>query len=444
MKRPIAPALYAALRPGASLSFVPTWLLSVALHGAFVGIAGWFALQSLHAKASLTNETRPPQDGAIAVELPTFAEGTLLAERQPDLEGDPPVPAGGAPVPRVDTGRDGRGGDLTVDKPAIHLSDVDERLRMSTELLSRLDRDQVQRLRTSEERASREDRRSTTHPTELTFLASGAGDRPERRAPSPVDPSRGALAAKEASVQGGKFGTPDPVGAEGARSDMGGAVLGSAERSPGVGVRDGRPGEDHRAAAAVASARPDVTLGAVSVPALAHERPRDDVDSEQEVANAVRNLVHASSAGGLAGDAHGGSGGGGDPGAGGTTGAGSHPRPLGEGEGDWFDLNSSDNRLVPYFRRIHAKVDPLWADAFPKSAMLELKQGTVIIEFTIAPDGTAQVTWPPVRPSGIDEFDRNCANALRRASPFDPIPRELGKSQLRVRAPFVASNPIVK
>ena len=92
-------------------------------------------------------------------------------------------------------------------------------------------------------------------------------------------------------------------------------------------------------------------------------------------------------------------------------------------------------------------MNPLWQNAFPKSAMLELKQGTVILEFTIALDGSARVTWPPSRPSGIEEFDRNCAEAIRRASPFPPLPaalRENGRTSLRIRAPFVAKNPIIK
>jgi outer membrane biosynthesis protein TonB len=54
------------------------------------------------------------------------------------------------------------------------------------------------------------------------------------------------------------------------------------------------------------------------------------------------------------------------------------------------------------------------------------------------------VSWPPARPSGIDEFDRNCADAIRRAAPFGPIPKELGVTRLRIRAPFEAKNPIVK
>jgi TonB family protein len=218
--------------------------------------------------------------------------------------------------------------------------------------------------------------------------------------------------------------------------------------SPGVGVRDGRAGTTRSAAARIAQGRPAVAEGAPSITASFRGRPNDTVDSDQEVAAIVQSQVHASFAGGLAGDGRGGSNGPeSDPGAGGTKGRGSTARALGAGDGDVFDWYTSDPLLLPYFRTIHAKVDPLWRDAFPKSAMLELKQGTVILEFTIASDGTARVSWPPVRPSGIDEFDRNCADAIRRASPFGPIPaalRDLGRTSLRIRAPFVAKNPIVK
>ena len=53
---------------------------------------------------------------------------------------------------------------------AIHLEDRAEPFRYSPDALSRLDRDQVQRLRTANERASYEDRRATTHPMELIFF----------------------------------------------------------------------------------------------------------------------------------------------------------------------------------------------------------------------------------------------------------------------------------
>jgi len=173
-----------------------TLLMSLALHGALLGGVGWLAFRSLEARPVPQGPVAPPPaERTIPVELPSFAEGTLLEERIPEPVGDAPRHAGGTTVPRVDTGKPGRGGEATVDNPAVHLSDVDERMRLSADLMSRLDRDQVQRLRTGAERASREDRRSTTNPTELIFLATGPGVRAERRAPGARDPSRGALQA---------------------------------------------------------------------------------------------------------------------------------------------------------------------------------------------------------------------------------------------------------
>jgi TonB family protein len=278
---------------------------------------------------------------------------------------------------------------------------------------------------------------------DLAFLSSSDLARLERRTAADHDPSRGVLAARPGSTPGSAPGVAPLAGSE--RAGLAGSAhQGTAASSPGEGVRDGVPGLEHRIAAAVASARPAVVPAPVSVEALVRARPRDNVDSEQELTSKVEALVHASTAGGVvAKTGVGGTAGDGAPGALGLAGGGSHPSPLGDGASDWFDLSSTDPRIVAYFRRFHAKVDPLWADAFPKSALLELQQGTVILDVTIAADGTAQVAWPPERPSGVGEFDRNCADAIRRASPFDPIPRELGLTRLHVRAPFVAKNPLV-
>ncbi len=191
-------------------------------------------------------------------------------------------------------------------------------------------------------------------------------------------------------------------------------------------------------------ARPELPQGPVAVAATIVDRPRDNVSSDQDVATALRSLVHGSYAGGADGDGRGGAGGGGLSGADGVSGAGSHPQPLGVSDGEIYDLETTDPRLLPYFRRMKSKIDPLWQNAFPRSAILELKQGTVILEFIVNKDGTARVLWPPARPSGIGEFDRNCAEAIRRAMPFEPIPASLGVSSLHVRAPFIANNFVVK
>jgi TonB family protein len=426
------------------------WALSLALH---LGLtAGVLRV----AQASMRGGEAAPSPAAsasTAFELPVFTEEAAPAsagEPSPspvtDPLGAPPVTLGGEHTPRLDTEHAGKGGEAAAEA-ALHLADKDEQIRRSPDLRDRLEQDQEQRLEAGHRRASWEDRRSTTHPMELTFLATPArsGDEAARRPAAATDPSRGLLASSPPAVIGG----PDvPRGAatestvpldpsSPARPQL---ALGAAAASPGIGVQDSAAGADHRASAAIVRARPDVTLAPPSVPAAAVARPVDDRDSEQEVATAVQSLVHASTAGGALGAGHGGTTGGGAAGADGTTGEGSHPAPLGAGDGDVFDIDSRDPRLLPYFRKLHAKIAPLTEHAFPKSALLDLKQGTVILDFVIHPDGSVTVL-PPRRPSGIPEFDANCAAAIEKAAPFDPPPLLLtGTTRtLRIRAPFTST-----
>jgi TonB family protein len=420
---------------------------SVAFHAALTAGLSWMAYRSLaveRAEAPQVFESSPVST-TIAVELPSIGDGTLVDEESVDPSSEPPRMMAGDTVAHLDTGAPGRGGEASVRSPALNLADGDERMRLSPDLLSRLDRDQLQRLRVARARASWEDRRSTTHPAELTLVSTGPGAVRERRPMAAYEPNRGAVESPSASVRGASLGDRrDDAAPDGSDGRRGGATLGTIVGAPGRGLFAAPAGLDHRVSAPVASARPAVAPGPVAMPANARARPRDNVESEQEVATAIQALVHASTAGGVPGEGEGGSAGSGEAGAGAMSGAGSRARPLGLGEGDVYDYWTTDPRLLPYFRQIHAKIDPLWADAFPKSALFELKQGTVIIELTILADGQVAVSWPPVRPSGVEEFDRNCAEAIRRAAPFPPIPRELGARRLRIRAPFVANNPIVK
>lgn len=392
-------------------------------------------------------EAQPPASVLVPIELPSFSEGDLLADREIVPEGEVPTAYGGAVVARVDTGNRGHGGQ-NLGKRAENLAVLDEDLALNPNLMNHLDRDQEQRLRTARWRATHEDRRATTNPMELSFLATGTGKLDERRPNADVDPARGSLfVARAAAVRGGNSGsrTEEPSGPG---PSEGFVSSGQPMASPGQGLRSAHAGTHRSASARVATARPAVTSGPPTVTALVNGRPKDTVDSDQAVARVLQTQVHASYAGGFVGEGLGGQNGASTVrGAGGDEGRGSVSHALGSGDGDVFDWNTNDPRLLAYFRKIHAKVDPLWRDAFPKSAMLELKQGTVILEFTIAVDGSVNVRWPPVRPSGIEEFDRNCAEAIRRAGPFEPVPvalRSAGRGNLRVRAPFVAKNPIVK
>jgi TonB family protein len=423
-----------------------TWTASLLVHGALLGGITLAAFANLRHQREAAEAARQHVAGEpIPIELPLANDGTAVSRAVVDHVGDPPVVAGGATIERLDTGRNGRGGDSTSPR-ATHLSDRDERLHLTPDSISHYDRDQLQRLRTSRTRASWEDHRMTTHPMELTFLASGHGDVPARRRLARTDPSRGALRADGAATLGGDPGGQRvPEGdSYAAKRAVGDARAGTSAASPGTGLHDGRAGTDHRTSASAMYARPELTQGPPNVAATAIDRPRDDVDSNQDVATALRSIVHGSYAGGRDGTGAGGTGGGGAPGAGGPRGEGSHPAPLGVSESELYDIETTDPRLLPYFRRMKAKIDPLWQNAFPRSAIVDLKQGTVILDFTVHKDGSVRVDWPPARPSGIAEFDRNCAAAIRRAAPFEPIPAALGVSELRVRAPFVANNFVVK
>ena len=378
-------------------------------------------------------------DGPIAA-----VDGVAVDETSVDWTGVAPRRPAGDTVAHIDNGPPGRGGDPSARVQALNLADADDRARWSPDLLNRLDRDQLQRLHASRSRASWDDRRSTTHPAELAFVVVGPGSVHEPRPWSPAAPSRGANDLARASERG-----VTPEGSTVARSaDADGELRQAGDRisspndSPGAGLRHSPAGDDHRTAAPAGETRPSVVRARVAVPASERAAARDDVDSDQEVATVLRTLVHASAVGGVPGDQQGGSAGGGAGAVGGATGATSHARAL--GDGDAVDFDTEDASLVSYFRQIHKRIDPLWAHAFPRSALIDLKQGTVILEFSIYGDGHAVVAWPPLRSSGIEEFDRNCAEAIRRAAPFPPIPRELGADVLRIRAPFVASNPIVK
>lgn len=415
---------------------------SIAIHAAVLGGSAWLWNACFHRDEAAPVAQAQPEGAPIPVELPEVFEGTLIADRVQDSTGEPPKTLGGDVIARIDTGRAGRGGDARGQR-ATHLADADDKFSRTRDLLDRLDRDQEQRLATAHERQSFDDRRTSRDPMELTFLATGSGMLEERRKHG-ANPSRGALLSLPASVRGGEPGHLRDDADPGDPSRPGASVEGSTQAHAGQGLRTADEGTDHRASADTKKGRPLVDQAAVSVAAAARGRPSDTVDSDQEVASALRSIVHASVAGGAGDDGPGGTAGGGAAGAGGASGAGSHPRPLGDGQGDTYDFNTHDARLVGYFRELHRKIDPLWANAFPRSAMVDLKQGTVILEFVVESDGSARVMWPPRRPSGIDEFDRNCRDAIQNAAPFPPIPASLGVSRLRIVAPFEAKNPIVK
>jgi TonB family protein len=422
-----------------------TWFSSLVVHASAIGWLWVTANRTTPALGAGPDQSRGSSPMVERGEAVPGEYGVMVDETSIDSIDALLRHPSGNPVAHLDRGDPGRGGDPRTEAQALNLAEADEQARLSPDLLTRFDRDQLQRLRVARSRFSWDDRRSTTHPAELTLVATGPGFVRERRPWSSLTPSRGLSDPQPPRERGAVAeGSPTQLSEDAeTRAFRGSIRLGGVESAAGEGLPSAVAGPRHRSSAPVGTARPAVMTGPVAVVAIDRARPLDNQEVEQEVATTVQSLVQASTAGGLPGEGGGGSIGGGAPGAGGTSGDTFRAHALGTGgehRDDWTD----DPALVPYFRQLHHRIDPLWADAFPRSALLDLKQGTVILDFTVFPDGHVVVAWPPWRPSGVDEFDRNCADAVRRAAPFPPFPPELGDSPLHIRAPFAARSPLVK
>jgi TonB family protein len=414
-------------------------LASVAAHAGLLLLERRPAkLGNLSVQATASEFTLDIADSVLAPVPALSGDGAIAAtSRAPEL-----LPRGGRTVARADGEQTGRGGELA-GEAAENLAEAAERMRFAQDLQDRLDRSQLNRLRNSLRRTSWENLRAAREVQELTFVASGQGTRMLRAVP--VDnPSKGVREAATAAALGGQLGAAEAASIAGASETIASAAgnaesAGEREPRPALGDRAGAPDVALVAGASIGRARPSVHESTPLVAALRVGRVEDRMDSDQAVATTLRALVRESPAGGISGDGTGGTAGGGVAGADGRSGAGAKSVVLGPGGGnEWLDLDAGDPNLLPYYRRLRAKIDPRTANAFPRAAAAELRQGYVVLQVIINKEGGLRVLWPPVRASGIAEYDHNCRAAVESASPFEPIPASLGARELRVKLTFRA------
>ncbi|RLB48161.1 MAG: hypothetical protein DRI90_25620 [Deltaproteobacteria bacterium] len=409
-------------------------------------------IESPQAAPALGPPPREPSQRTIEVGLELPQVSTALRLSHP--RGKPlqlVLPSGSDLLPRPDVKRAGRGGSDEVDAPAVNLAPRDDEAHLVPAIRSRIDRAQEARTRTGQQRRSPEDDRVGRQPMMLTFVADGAGQRQEPRPAAQLDPAGGgwraphparaaALFESESKPLWGQRTVVRPPEAAATETPDDAAGAGSAARST---VMNSAAGQDSRASAEVATARPQTIRGAESSPANRRGNQQDDVDSEQEVVTKTPALLRASTAGGFPGAGPGGQRGGSQPGAGGVSGPGSTARALGSGPGQGTGANSGDTRRRRYLRAMWSKIHGSWSGAdFPKWALFEGRQGYTIVSFVVLRDGGVTALRIS-RPSGIPEFDAKMLRAVQRASPFGPLPRELGLA-LRHSHEFVVSNPAVR
>lgn len=419
---------------------------SVVLHVALLGLGALLFYRSLSERHASEG---PPRTVEVTVDeaddpLPEFSAAGLAGVADPEaVPAERPAvgPLGGERTPRPDIDDPGKAGTERASERALNLADSVDGLSLDRDPLNRLDRSQVQRLRTGAERASDDDRRATPNPMELSFVASGRGKLALRRPHAEHDPSRGSSGGGVASDRGATLGGPETEAGTGPERPAGGAEPGAERDVVALGTHTGTPGKDYRRSAAVMLARPMVPAARAAVPALDKGRPNDDTDSSQDVANAVASLIHASSAGGRLGTGPGGDSGPGRPASGGQSGPGSRSAPSGTGPGALLDVGA-DSGVLGYFRGVERKVEPFWRKAFPDWAIADGRSGLVTVTLVIKRDGSLAAVAVS-RSSGIDEFDRNVVAAIRKAAPFGPLPAKLLPGPQPLRMTFDATNPAV-
>jgi TonB family protein len=391
------------------------WAVSLAFHveALVLGAGLWSEAE----REQRSEAADPPVQIDVDLELPPG--GHALAAPLDRVEVEAPA-SGGRVTPRPDGDRAGRGGEPTVNAPAVNLSPRDDEASLTRTLTSGHDQSQQVRRRSSDRRRSPEDDTIASRPMILTFFADGVGAVPRLS----VEQER-------------RLGAPTRPGGADASHGLDGARLGS--REPFAPTHQGGSVAASRRAALAGASVPMALEGRTSTPADEQGPQEDHRDGAQEIDAREPSLLAASTAGGEAGAGRGGEEGPGRSGSSGEAGPGSRSSTQGAGHGPGAGLDPGDL----YLRRARAKIHASWsASAFPRDAALEGRGGTTIVAYTIAADGSVHDVQT-VRPSGFPTFDAAMRQAVHRAAPFGPLPARFGVAVRRTHE-FAVVNPPVR
>lgn len=290
-------------------------------------------------------------------------------------------------------------------------------------------RDSPQRIRTARRAVTPDNRRMTPHPQPTPRLSSGSG-RAERRVPRSA--RRTASGPRRQREQRPNKEQPrEPHALPRADDGLQAKRVHTARPTRPSRRTELLSDEPHRGRVASATRRPEVvrhqpravTEHRAPRPADRRERAQASTQRVPDVLDIARPADRGDKTGAGAGSA-----------------AGRRGDPDGRKRGQPVWLNTPDRRYVSYFRKIYRKIQPLWK--FPKELEVRMEQGEVLVEFTLVRSG-AIASVRIKRSSGYESFDKNAVNAVRRASPFTPIPPALG-TRLKIVAPFEFSNPLIR
>ncbi|MDW8246416.1 MAG: energy transducer TonB [Sandaracinaceae bacterium] len=309
-----------------------------------------------------------------------------------------------------------------------------------------LDLFQVQRIHTSSESASYENRRATPNPQNDFFLASGQGESEARLPPSASkgDARAWSLRARDFRMQHSSHQSSPPSSnnkEEGFQENNPALSESVLKRSFGgaQGEPQSRRSGGHRGAPA--HGRPPLDRGPAATLSETTGRPQDSVDAELLAASLVESAIDASLRRGRGAGTRGGEEIGKGEGSGQGRGEGGWAEALfaGEGMGAW-----GAQRPVSWLLAQKQKIEERLV--FPRPRQLARDQGTAVVVLVVKRDGS--LLRPPriIRSSGFADLDEAALRAIRESLPFEPIPSEWlpGRATLALTIPIRFSNPLVE
>jgi TonB family protein len=113
------------------------------------------------------------------------------------------------------------------------------------------------------------------------------------------------------------------------------------------------------------------------------------------------------------------------------------PRPTETGVGplreDTVALQDPDSRYRPYLLTIRRKIEDLWI--YPPQALVERREGSARIRFTIAANGTLS-DCRILATSGSPILDGGALAVVRDSAPYAPLPADFRLARLHITAVF--------
>lgn len=97
-------------------------------------------------------------------------------------------------------------------------------------------------------------------------------------------------------------------------------------------------------------------------------------------------------------------------------------------------LNAPEIQYISYFAGIKRKIELVWQ--YPYDAQIAGIQGDLVAEFVVGRDGRL-ASVELVQGSGQKILDDEAIGAIRKAAPYDPIPKEYTIPNLKIRAHFI-------